>query len=219
MVLGINHMIKVLILAAGSGVRWDNYKGTPKHRLLIEGEVLIERTYRQFSEYTKDIVIVSNEEYTIEGVEVYNPPFNNKWKDIAKFWSTRKIWGPDRTIMVFADVYFTDEAVKKIMEDKSDLSFYLRSQASKITGKPYGEIWGIGFNANFIPILNNLITSIIESREKYLTGGWHLHKQLINNGYQFNTVEIDDWTEDFDFPQDIKNWTQQRRCMSYLRGI
>ncbi len=203
-------MIKVLILAAGSGVRWNNYTGVPKHRLEIEGEVLIERTYRQFSGYTKDIAIVSNEEYTIEGIKAYNPPFNKKWKDIAKFWSTREIWGLDRTILVFADVYFTDEAIEKIMSDKSDLSFYLRSKPSKITKKPWQEIWGIGFNKNSIPILDNLITSIIGSRERYLTGGWHLHKQLINNGYEFNTVEIDDWTEDFDFPDDIDVWKKQR---------
>lgn len=210
-------MTKVLILAAGSATRWGNYKGTPKHKLIIENEVLIERACRQFSEYTKDIVIVSNEESTVKEIETYNPPFDKKWKDIAKFWSSREIWGQGRTIMVFADVYFTDEAVKKIMDDKSDFSFYLRSKGSEITGKPFKEIWGIGFNINRASMLSSVITSIIESKENYSIGGWHLHSHLIDNKYEFNTVEINDWTEDFDFPKDLETWLEQRN--NFVQGV
>jgi hypothetical protein len=212
-------MTRVLILAAGSGTRWDNYRGTPKYRLLIENEVLIERTYKQFAKYTNDIVIVSNDpEYSFDGPVFYNPPVDENWKEIAKFWSSRPMWGLDKTVMVFADVYFTDEAVDKIMNDKADLSFYLRSQRSKITGKPWREIWGIGFNNNSIPILDKTIMSIIESNEEYPTGGWHLHKKLTINGDKFNTVEIDDWTEDFDFPKDIDIWERQRKRYGLFTG-
>lgn len=113
--------------------------------------------------------------------------------------------------MVFADVYFTDEAVKKIMDDKSDFSFYLRSRGSEITGKPFKEIWGIGFNINGASILSSAIISIIESKENYSIGGWHLQSHLIDNKYEFNTVEINDWTEDFDFPKDLETWLEQRK--------
>jgi 2-C-methyl-D-erythritol 4-phosphate cytidylyltransferase len=40
-------MKTVFILAAGDGTRWNNYRGAPKHRLVIEEEVLIERTSGQ----------------------------------------------------------------------------------------------------------------------------------------------------------------------------
>lgn len=206
-------MIKVLILAAGNGTRWENYRGTPKHRLLIEEEVLIERTYRQFSKYTDNIIIVCNDgEDTVNGAQTYIPPFDKSWKDIAKFWSSRDIWSSERNVLVFADVYFTDEAVETIMNDKADLSFYLRDRASEITGKPWKEIWGIGFNGKSIPILDTTIRSIIESSDYFnLPGGWCLYEQLKTNKHSFDVVKINDWTEDFDLPRDIDNWEINRQ--------
>lgn len=210
-------MTTVFILAAGEGSRWGNFRGTPKYKTLVEGEVLIERTYRQFSKYTKDIAIVCNEEYPIEGIKAYIPPHNENWKDIAKFWSSKNIWSSDRNILIFGDIYFTDEAVDKIMNDQNSLSFYLRKHKSLITGKDFGEIWGIGFDSNKILLLETTMLSIIESNEQYKTGGWHLYKKLRGN-HKINLVEIDDWTEDFDFPKDIEMW-EKRRNSHFGRGI
>jgi CTP:phosphocholine cytidylyltransferase-like protein len=197
-------MKTVFILAAGDGTRWNNYRGTPKHRLVIEGEVLIERTYRQFSRYADNVIIVANEE---EGfAQTYIPAKNKAWRDIAKFYSSRDIWTEGKNIMVFADVYFTDEAVEMIMTDTHDLSFYLRSNLSQITKKLWREIWGIGFEGSSIPVLESTILKIIESKENYSTGGWRLYDQLTKDSQNFHSIEIDDWTEDFDFPEDIDRW-------------
>lgn len=204
----------VFILAAGSGVRWNNYRGVPKHQVIVEGEVLIERTYRQFAKYADKIIIVANEgESGIDDVEVYTPSKNKQWKDIAKFWSSRDIWSDGKNIMVFADVYFTDEAVELIMNDTENLSFYLRSKGSILTKKPYAEIWGIGFDGLSIPILDSEISKIIQSKENYSTGGWRLYNQLIENKHKVNSIWIDDWTEDFDFPKDIDTWESQREMI------
>lgn len=115
--------------------------------------------------------------------------------------------------MVFADVYFTDEAVEQIMNDSSSLSFYLRSKGSHLTKKLWKEIWGIGFDGFSIPILESAILKIIESKENYSTGGWRLYNQFNQDKQKFNSVEIDDWTEDFDFPKDIKTWEAQRKII------
>lgn len=202
-------MKTVFILAAGSGTRWNNYRGGPKHRLLIEGEILIERTYRQFSKYADKVIIVANEEQGF--AQTYIPPENKSWKDIAKFYSSRDIWTEGKNIMVFADVYFTDEAVERIMMDPYGLSFYLRSKGSHLTKKLWREIWGIGFEGFKIPIIESAILKIIESKENYSTGGWRLHDQFTQDKQNFNSVEIDDWTEDFDFPKDIDTWEAQRK--------
>jgi CTP:phosphocholine cytidylyltransferase-like protein len=201
-------MKTVFMLAAGSGTRWKDYRGTPKHKVMVEGEVLIERTYRQFSQYTDNIVIVANEEQNLG--QTYIPPKDENWKDIAKFWSSNDIWSDDQNVMVFADVYFTDEAVKSIMEDTHTLSFYLRSKASKLTKKPWGEIWGIGFDGLSMEVLKSTMLKIIESKVEYKTGGWKLFDQLTKDEQIINVVEIDDWTEDFDWPSDILMWEKQR---------
>jgi hypothetical protein len=201
-------MKKVFILAAGSGTRWKDYRGTPKHKTIVEGEVLIERTYRQFSQYTDNIVIVANEEQGLG--QTYIPPKDENWKDIAKFWSSKDIWSDDQNVMVYADVYFTDEAVKSIMEDTNTLSFYLRNNASKLTKKPWGEIWGIGFDGLSMEVLKSTMLNIIESKVEYKAGGWRLFDQLNKDNQTINVIEIDDWTEDFDWPSDILMWEKQR---------
>ena len=204
-------MKTVFILAAGSGTRWNNYRGTPKHKVVIEGEVLIERTYRQFSKYADKVIIVANEEQGF--AQTYIPAENKSWRDIAKFYSTRDIWTEGKNIMVYADVYFTDEAVERIMMDPYGLSFYLRNKPSYLTKKLWKEIWGIGFEGFSIPIIESAILKIIESEENYSAGGWRLYDQLTQDNQRFNSVEIDDWTEDFDFPTDIDTWEAQREIV------
>lgn len=204
-------MKTVFILAAGAGTRWNNYRGTAKHRVVIEGEVLIERTYRQFSKYADKVIIVANENDYF--AQTYIPPKNESWRDIAKFYSSRDIWTEGKNILVFADVYFTDEAVERIMMDPYGLSFYLRSKRSYLTNKLWKEIWGIGFEGFKIPILESAILKIIESKENYSAGGWRLHDQLTQDKQRFNSVEIDDWTEDFDFPADIDTWEKERKMV------
>jgi CTP:phosphocholine cytidylyltransferase-like protein len=202
-------MKTVFILAAGDGTRWNNYRGSPKHRLVVEGEVLIERTYRQFSKYADKVIIVANEEMGF--AETYIPVNNKKWRDIAKFYSSRDIWTEGKNVLVFADVYFTDEAVERIMNDPYGLSFYLRSKGSHLTKKLWKEIWGIGFEGSSIPILESAILKIIESKENYSAGGWRLYDQFTQDKQKFKSIEIDDWTEDFDFPADIDTWEKRRK--------
>ena len=55
---------KLIIIAAGEGSRWNNYKNTPKHLIKINGETLLERQVRLFPEF--DVTIVtSREDYTL----------------------------------------------------------------------------------------------------------------------------------------------------------
>lgn len=204
-------MTRVLVLAAGDGSRWENYRGVQKHKLVIEGEVLIERTVRQFSQYSDDVVVVGKDKsYEVEGARCYIPPYHPKWKDMAKFWSTRDIWSDKRTVLVFGDVYFTDEAVETIMKDEGEFTFFLRSKGSELTGKPWREIFGIAFNGSSNEMLKERILEIIESCRALKTGGWHLHTRLEHEYDDTFSVEIDDWTDDFDFPVDIDRWEERR---------
>ena len=213
---------RVLILAAGDGTRWQNYRGTPKHRLIIENEVLIERTARQFLKYTNDVVIVGNKNaHQVEGCSMYVPGQGRNLKDMAKFMSSQTIWSDDRTVLVFGDVYFTDEAVETIMSDTKQWRFYLRKGASTVTGKGWREIFGLSFDASFNSDMNRAILEIISKNIASVTGGWFLFKHLQkteDNNKLFatdNHIEIDDWTEDFDFPDDLDTWEEKR--MAWLK--
>ena len=188
---------RVLILAAGDAVRWENYRNTPKHRLIIEDEILIERTARQFLKYTNDVVIVGNKNaHQVEGCSMYVPGQGRNLKDMAKFISSQTIWSDDRTVLVFGDVYFTDEAVETIMSDTKQWRFYLRKGASTVTGKGWREIFGLSFDASF----NSDMNKTEDNNKLFATD---------------NHIEIDDWTEDFDFPDDLDTWEEKR--MAWLK--
>jgi hypothetical protein len=213
---------RVLILAAGEATRWQNHRGTPKHRLIIEGEVLIERTARQFLKYTNDVVIVGNKNaHRVEGCSMYVPGQGRNLKDMAKFISSQTIWSDDRTVMVFGDVYFTDEAVETIMSDKKKWRFYLRKGASTTTGKGWREIFALSFEASFNSDMSKAILEVISKNIASTTGGWFLftHLQRTEDENKLfitdNHLEIDDWTEDFDFPSDLDIWEEKR--MAWLK--
>jgi hypothetical protein len=202
---------RVLILAAGEGTRWNKYRKTAKHKLVIEGEVLIERTIKQFTKYSNDLVVVgSSKSYEVEGARCYIPPHLSKWKDMAKFLSSKDIWSKERTVLVFGDVYFTDEAVETIMKDEGEFTFFLRDKGSEITGKPWREIFGIAFNGSSNKMLGDRMLEIIKFNKVLGSGGWYLFNDLKRNYKHDFSIEIDDWTEDFDFPQDLDTWEESR---------
>lgn len=210
-------MTRVLILAAGEGSRWNNYRGTQKHKLVIENQVLIERTVKQFLKYCDDVVVVGNDRsYEVDGARCYIPPYHPIWKDMAKFWSSRHIWSDERTVMVFGDVFFTDKAVKTIMTNQDEWMFFLRKGASRVTGKKWKEIFGISFKGSSNELIKEEILKIIENKGATKVGGWHLFQSLIGSTVEPEMFEkggyvnIDDWTEDFDFPEDLDTWEEKR---------
>lgn len=210
-------MIRVLILAAGDGTRWGDFRDTSKHLTKIEGEVLLHRTCRQFLNYTNDVVVVGPDEtYSFEGTRLYIPPINKaRWMDMAKFWSSHEQWSSGRTVLVFGDVYFTNDAVKTIMTNTDPWKFFLRKGESSVTGCPYKEIFGIAFDASEQGRFRMKITDLMNKKVATSGGGWHLfstlvfetHMYLFDNPYYVN---IDDWTEDFDFPSDLEAWEMRR---------
>jgi len=208
---------RVLILAAGNGARWNNYNGVPKHKVVVEDEVLIERTARQFLKYTDDVVIVAKDQsYKIDGCSLYIPKLNKKYKDMDKFMSSKNLWSDTKTVLVFGDVYFTNEAVDTIMTNEKEYCFFLRKRGSKITGKNKEEIFAISFYAKNNNLMLLTIKDIISQNLPFSAGGWLLLKNLFNMdiGWRHRNanryINIDDWTDDFDYPEDFDNWTRNR---------
>jgi hypothetical protein len=215
--------LRVLILCAGEGSRWNNYTGVPKHKVIIEGEVLVERTIKQFLKYTDDIVVVTSDELeTFAGASMYVANKSKKFKDMDKFLSSHEQWSDIKTIIVYGDVYFTDEAVKTIATNDRPWCFYLRESASQITSKPWGEIFGFSFDGYFNKIMfqtikNTLYKRIVTNPPK--PAGWTLlrsllevrtTKEIFTPENSFAYINIDDWTEDFDYPHDLDNWNRLR---------
>lgn len=210
---------RVIVLAAGSGERWGNYRDTPKHLVKIEGKTLLERTCSQFLKYTNDVCVIGlDNRYKVDGTSLYVIKSDNThWKDTAKFLSSQNLWLRDgRTVLVFGDVYFTSEAVKTIMKDKDAFKFFLRTGPSELSGARWKEIFALSFNETMVRDINQKLLYLASMGQADTQAGWALYRYMIgpapsglfdNNHY----VEINDWTEDFDFPEDLEIWEEHRK--------
>jgi hypothetical protein len=107
------------------------------------------------------------------------------------------------------------------MSDRKQWRFYLRQGASTFTGKGWREIFGISFDASFNKDMNTAILRVVSKNTASSAGGWHLLMELLrteDRSKLFMTddhINIDDWTEDFDFPKDLDTWEEKR--MAWLK--
>lgn len=225
-------MTKVIIIAAGEATRWGNYLNVPKHLIEIDGEPILYRTVRLLLENgMEDIHIVGPEDddrYRVEGTKLFVPEKDyQRNADADKFLNSESLWNREgRTIVLYGDVFFTEEAMKTICGSTStDWKLFCRLNGSKITESPWGECFAQSFytkdlerhkeNLQYIAKLYN--HSVIKK-----CGGWEhsramagVKKALVRVHQHYPEVQhiIDDWTEDFDTPEDydsfMKNWSKK----------
>ena len=208
-----------IVLAAGEGKRWNNYTDVPKHLLEIDGKSLIQRTTRQISAYAdKTFVVGTDDSYKTEFSELFIPEKKKSPLEMHKFSSSEELWS-ERTVLLFGDVYYTDEAISTIVQDTEDFTFFLRSGPSSFTQKPYGEIYAFSFLDSIHRKLKESIDILLLQHDIYSAGGWSLMRHLLGISHRSRSkdhltkghyIEIDDWTEDFDHPIDLDRWLEAK---------
>ena len=208
--------IKTLLLCGGEGSRWGNYMGIPKQLVPIDGKPLLEDTIHKLNEkgLSEILIVGCNKEHIIPGVSYVD--LNSEEPNFRqhKFLSSRKFWSTDGiTLMLFGDVFFSEHAIDVSLSfTENSINFIGRLTGSRVTGCEYQEIFGISFNS----IHNNEIESLMLEAENKSNrpAGWQLYEAAANksaigalksfSGIVFN--HIDDFTEDFDFPDDYEEW-------------
>jgi hypothetical protein len=221
--------MRYIIACSGSGSRWNNYLGRPKHLIEIDNETLISRTVRLIKKYDKNneiIIMAYRKDYKVNGTCLHVPNLFTQSKHVKypAIYTCHNIWNRNgKTILLFGDIFFTENAIKKIINksyyNTFKILFFGRKGSSELTNKKYGEIFGMSFN--FIKnkiILKNLEELKIKYEKKeidrFIT--WELYKKLNNinlNDIKFkfnsNFIDINDFTEDFDYPCDFINWIEK----------
>ena len=202
---------RVLILAAGDGSRWGNYRGTAKHFVNIDGEKLLHRTCNQFLKCTSDVRVVGkSKKYSYPGTKLFIPRHDPSWGDFAKYQSSRKLWLSGRTTLAFGDVYYSDNAVETIMTTSEEIMWFLRHNNSTITGgRP--EIFTLAFDGAAHALIGSHLDALIKGNVPQ-PGAWRLYRSMVRPNYHDNKIHtvIDDETTDFDFPYDLDNFESLR---------
>ena len=227
--------MRILIACSGNASRWKNYLNVPKHLIEIDGEKLLNRTVRLIKEKVRqhhEIFVVAHDNlYKIDGTTLIRPELTQLEKEQYcenPFICVSKKWWNDKgmTIILFGDVFFTKNAIDIIfnhLQQPHQYTFFGRADKSSFTLCPYGEIFGLSFSNNFIPKMSDTVDKLKILKDsgkikRFIT--WEVYRylqsiELDKHIVKNNFVQIDDFTEDFDFPIDydrwIKQWTNQRK--------
>jgi hypothetical protein len=214
--------VNILLIAAGSGTRWGNYLGVPKHVAPIRGTTVLGRLVEQFGPHG-DVTVVGpdDDRYRIAGSRLVTPTIRGT--DADKFLSSRHLWD-GRTLVVYGDIFLTHPAVARIVSAEDMLTAFGRWSKSRLTGTPYGELFAYNFPAAAQAEVEAALWDIDgweQSGQTDRSGGWELYQRL--NGATVATVrkhkqlpgpcrfvDIDDWSDDFDWPEDYERWKKAR---------
>lgn len=226
--------MKVIIICAGEATRWADHLNTKKHLIEIEGEKIVHRTARLFFKYGVHDISVVTKEYD----ERYDTPYSTqevvqvdyeKNADADKFLSSKHLWNKDgRTVVVYGDCYFTEDAIRKIVNFESkEWTLFCRPHPSKITGSKYGECFAQSFYPQDLKRHEQELVRIAnahKSGEIKRCGGWEHYRAMAGlpiDKHQMSTnwELIDDWTDDFDYPEDYDNWIARRPKPLYSVSI
>jgi len=223
--------MRAIIIAAGEASRWKNHLGIPKHFAPVEDEPIIVRTVRLLKERNiKEIFIVGpdDDRYKIDGSTLYTPVKEPENQDADKFLNSRNLWNNNgRTVVFYGDVFFTEDAMDSIVySEELKWTLFCRFNASTLTGTKWGECFAQSFYPEDISIHKEKLYYIAELKRKNIIdrcGGWE-HYRAMNGAVDKSVNEhrvyqkyfiIDDWTDDFDYPEDydrfIKRWNKLKK--------
>lgn len=196
------YMIYV-IMCAGQGKRWNNYKGVPKHLIKINGETLIGRTTRMLKEYGIDnYYITSSDIRYIQYGKVIEQTKNDC--EIDRF--EESIIKGD-ICYLYGDVYYTEEALKTIINTLVDDVMFFGSE---------DEIFGVK-----VKDVNMFLRHKQRVKDLYLSGkidrsiGWEIYRSINNIDFREHMItnryiKILDETDDIDFPSDYEKFVARR---------
>lgn len=198
----------VIIPLGGKAKRWGNYLDVPKYLAPVDDEPILERTITQLKSHGEVPVIIKKSK-TVYG-------------EVDKIYSSFDRWNKyGRTIILFGDTFFTDEGLEKVMGyPDAEFTVFGRIGASSFTGKQYGELYAVSFYPEHIPIIVKAIERIIDLEKRNaidIANLWALYRayhkfpdDMMNRHFAGDGfVEINDFTEDFDWPEDYDRFIER----------
>lgn len=212
--------MRTVILADGGRDVLAEWAGGSRHLIDLEGEPLLERTVRQFSELG-DVVIVGP--YDIPPARRVDPISAPEWGHIEMFAKgIPHLAENGRTNLVFGDVWFSDQAIDIVAGHVDDWRVFGRPGPSKWTGTRWGEYFSFTLYPDNLPAFSRAMTAALQAYESgahHRVTPWEVYYEMEGlplkiRGKKAHTgphwVTIDDWTDDFDFIEDVERWRKRR---------
>jgi hypothetical protein len=215
-------MMRIIAMCAGPQHKWGDYLGVPSHLAPVDGEPLIHRTVRQVISLTGGVGSgvelyvtgpIGDDRYAVPGARWVERSMG----EASEYHSTRGLWSDTgRTVLLYGDVLFTTGALNMIInkfDSKRKFLFFGRYGKSQVTGCRYGEGFAVSWWPEHIAEVDRRLAECVKAKEmgNRRPIGWLLlrahqgtplerHRVVRHPSGPF--VEINDLTEDMDFPAD-----------------
>ncbi len=197
--------MKYIIMCGGEYPQWER----PKQLKLIDGEMIVERTIRLLRESGVEDIAIStlNDTFEVFGVPLlkHNNTFGHGGEWIEAFYPTTK-----PACYIFGDVYFSPEAIKTIVETKTDSIEFFASAPP--FSESYKRKWAepFAFKVNDQGYFRECIEEALVLKKYGILHrliSWELwqviKKTPLNEIDYTNYAAINDYTCDIDYPEDI----------------
>lgn len=205
----MNELISVFVCSAGSGDRWNNYRGVPKQLVRFDGITLLERIRRQVSVFrTIPFLVTRTGELTSSGFR--NISVGTTETLAETIGRTEKFW-TDHNVFLLGDVFYSRRGIEAIMRDSQNMFFVGRPWPSGIVRAGHGEMFALSVKSASIDRLRAILQagSASANVHNYRGNLWNLYQ--IYCGLEFGSSEVmgkmlhvlDDYTNDIDSPIDF----------------
>jgi len=218
--------MRIIVAAAGPQTKWGGHLGVRSHFAPVRGHLgydqpvlpLLELTLAQVTAYLQDVVLTvpAGEPGPYEALARAYGVRTHRAEQSARneFESSRPVWADHgRTVLLLGDVYYTDEALAAILDDQADgVRVFGREYGSRLTGSPWGEIFAVSWTDS--ADMGRLVDEVARAQDTGRVGdvrpGWLLLRLLQETPLREHRVfppwwvEIDDATDDLDFPADYR---------------
>ena len=233
--------MKIIITIAGEGERWGNYKDVEKWRVNVLGSPILSRTVGMCNRlgYVPEVLCRADKREIdhatlecISGMALATIATNDSPVDMGEL---NKIVLPmlravgDDLVILFGDVFWDAGSLEKVLKRRKTWKIIGRHGASEQTGKPWGEIFGMYIPKEEFGTVLDAIISLNSKDVEVEHGLWYLYRYMcgvplgelsdVSFKEREHAIWIDDWTEDFDFPEDYDRFTQKlNKYLGYDNG-
>ena len=202
---------RIFILAHGDQTRLKDLDRPKQLIMLNEDEALIERTLRLVEEISDDITIIAPRTPIWETFEEkHRQHLTVKSIHPGDFvlhglWQTSPWWpGAQKLLVLLGDVVYSRHAIQRLRVARS-FTFVGRSGSNPITGKAWGELFGLAIPEGCFEFLLKTLTET----DWTSTGGklWALLQRMRETWsipFAFADL-IGDYTDDIDTPEDLEH--------------
>ena len=215
--------MKYIIMCGGEYKDFEK----PKPLSIINGETLVERTIRLLKQNGIQDIAISTTLPNYDYIDVPKLKHNNEYTHEYKGEKAKGYWlnayypTNEPCTYLHGDVYYTEEAIKKIIEYKSDKNIFIGNEVAKNKEhKNWGEPFGWIINNQDIFRKGIELTKYLQDIGRCERGhaiSWELYRVLngldINKQYILDDtyLSIDDETIDIDAPWQIEKMNNKVR--------